>query len=90
MSSNRKMAVAAKIAPDLYKKVEKFQKQHKIKTKSRTLEVILTEYFSCIENRQVTLRLPEESKGGNTNLWLISELEQIEAHIEKLKKEVTR
>ncbi|MDY6986417.1 MAG: hypothetical protein SVE93_08505, partial [Candidatus Thermoplasmatota archaeon] len=67
-----------------------FQNQHKIKTKSRTLEVILTEYFSCIENRQVTLRLPKETNEGNSKAWLISELEQIEAHIERVRKEATK
>ncbi len=85
-----KIAIAGKISPKLYKEVKKFQKQHKIKTKSRTLEVILSEYFSFIANRQVTNGNPEESKGGNVNLWLISDLEQIEAITERIKEEVRK
>lgn len=90
MKSNKKIAVAGKVSPEIYKKLEQFQKKQKIKTKSQTLEIILTEYFDFTDNRQVTERLPKETNEGNTNLWLISELEQIEAHIEKLRKEVTR
>jgi hypothetical protein len=86
----KKIAVAGKVSPELYKKIEQFQKKQKIKTKSQALELILTEYFSPTANRQVTERLPKEKAEGNSKAWLISELEQIEAHIEGLKKEVSK
>ncbi len=86
----KKIAVAGKVSPEIYKKIEQFQKKQKIKTKSQTLEIILEQYFNSTANRQVTFGNPEESKGGNVNLRLISGLDKISGEIERLKKEVSK
>jgi len=63
-----KIGLAGKISKSNYEKVEQFQKERKIPTKSQTLDYILTDYFKFTDKRRVTVRLPQNFKGGNAIL----------------------
>ena len=60
-----KIGLAGKISKSNYEKVEQFQKERKIPTKSQTLDYILTDYFKFTDKRRVTVRLPQNFRGGN-------------------------
>ena len=64
----KKIGLAGKISKSNYEKVEQFQKERKIATKSQTLDFILSDYFKFARKSRVTVRLPQNFKGGNAIL----------------------
>lgn len=82
-----KISVAGKITKENNAALEKFMKKKKIETRSQTLDIILTEYFSA-NNREVTLRLPKGKAAGDSSIQLKESLEALKRTISEMEKQL--
>ena len=86
-----KQAIMGRIDPNVYKKIELFQKQNRISTKSQALDIILTDYFNSTENKA---RNGRYRKGESNCRMILCQLSDITAKMnefeQNLKKEMIK
>jgi len=88
----RKAAIAGKVDPALLQDLQDLKERQNLKTNSQAIEYVLRAYFAMqhTQNGAVTFGNPEGSTGGNSLAPVFFVLDETEARIKELRKQLER
>jgi len=88
----RKVAIAGKVDPALLQDLLELKERQNLKNTSQAVEYALTSYFAMQREQkgQVTFGNPEGTPGGNSLAPVFFALEEVEARILELRKQLER
>lgn len=88
----RKAAIAGKVDPALLQDLQDLKERQNLKTTSQAIEYVLMSYFAMqrAQNGAVTFGNPEGSTGVNSLASVFFVLDETEARIRELRKQLER